>query len=109
MRFKYFYQQMLSHLGIITIAFIIVSLIVSQFAESLIFKNKEEELIAYGETIIEELEVLPSVNMNIFEKYQKVLASRNIYVTYLMKRGGFNTRKKITIPRFCFRKMNGIS
>ena len=87
MRFKYFYQQMLSHIVIITFAFIIVSLIVSQFAESLIFKNKEEELIAYGETIIEELEVLPSVNMNIFEKYQKVLASRNIYVTYFDEKG----------------------
>lgn len=55
MKVKYMYQQMLSHLGIITVAFLILSLLVSQYVESLVYKNKEEELISYGEQILKDL------------------------------------------------------
>lgn len=75
------YQQMLSHIGIITIAFLILSLLVSQYVESLVFKNKEEELSNFGEEILDELDSSFLTNTFILNQYQEVLKERKIYLT----------------------------
>ena len=75
------YQQMLSHFGIITIAFLILSLLVSHYVESLVYKNKEEELLSYGEHIVKELGVSFMTNTFTIDEYQEILKDRNIYLT----------------------------
>lgn len=80
MKFKYMYQQLLSHIGIITVSFIIVGIIVSQFAENLVYKNKEEELISYGNEILQELKFISIYDTVTLNGYQEVLDNRNITI-----------------------------
>lgn len=79
MRFKYFYQQLGSHMGVIIIAFLILSLIFTHFIENLVFENKIDELNQYGENILEDLQgVTPIRSYQILEQYGNVLAGRDI-------------------------------
>ena len=55
MKFKYFYQQLLSHVSVIIVAFLIVALLFTQFVEQYMYENKTEELKTYGETILTNL------------------------------------------------------
>src|SRR5690606_16999472 len=87
MKFKYMYQQLLSHIGIITVAFIIVGIIVSQFVEALVFKNKEEELISYGKEIVSELNFISLYDTITINKYQEVLDNQNIVIWQFDARG----------------------
>lgn len=87
MKFKYMYQQLLSHIGIITVAFIIVGIIVSQFVEALVFKNKEEELISYGTEIVSELKFISLYDTITINKYQEVLDNQNIVIWQFDARG----------------------
>ena len=87
MKVKYMYQQMLSHLGIITVAFLILSLLVSQYVESLVYKNKEEELISYGEQILKDLNNNFLTDTFTLNDYQDVLKKRNIYLTMFDSNG----------------------
>jgi len=81
------YQQMLSHLGIITVAFLILSLLVSQYVESLVYKNKEEELTSYGEQILKDLNNNFLTDTFTLNDYQDVLKKRNIYLTMFDSKG----------------------
>jgi len=87
MKVKYMYQQMLSHLGIITVAFLILSLLVSQYVETLVYKNKEEELISYGEQILKDLNNNFLTDTFTLNDYQDVLKKRNIYLTMFDSKG----------------------
>lgn len=78
MRFKYLYQQMLSHLTIILVAFLAIGIVMSQFVENLVFQNKSEELISYGENILEDLGFNLLENQRILSQYQNILADRDI-------------------------------
>ena len=57
MKFKYIYQQISSHLSIIIVAFIVLSIFFSHYVESLVYKNKAEELSEYGQNIMKDLEM----------------------------------------------------
>lgn len=81
MRFKYLYQQMVSHLTIILVAFIAIGIVMSQFVENLAFQNKSEELISYGENILEDLGFNIYENQRILNQYQNILADRDIVFT----------------------------
>lgn len=81
MKFKYLYQQMLSHLTIILLAFIAIGVVMSQFVENLIFQNKSEELISYGENILEDLGFNFYRNYQILNQYQNILNERDIFLS----------------------------
>ncbi|WAA12494.1 sensor histidine kinase [Fervidibacillus halotolerans] len=82
MKFKYLYQQMLSHIGIILLSFTMLTIVVSQYMVSLVFQNKEEELIQYGDSLLSELDYslfIDIVDTKTLNRYEQVLKSRNIF------------------------------
>ncbi|WAA09320.1 sensor histidine kinase [Fervidibacillus albus] len=87
MKFKYLYQQMLSHIGIILLSFTMVTIVVSQYMESLVFQNKEEELIQYGDSLLSELNSSLFTDTRILSRYENVLQTRNISFYLLDEEG----------------------
>lgn len=77
MKIKYFYQQLASHLGVIIIAFVILSLLFSSFARNIVYENKTEELLSYGSSILNELETNGNSRM-VLQSYGHVLGGRDI-------------------------------
>ena len=53
MKVKYLYQQLASHVSVIVIAFLILSLLFSHYVEQFVYDNKTEELTTYGQTFYE--------------------------------------------------------
>lgn len=79
MKFKYFYQQFFSHISIIVVAFLILSLLFAHYLENLVYENKAEELISYGEAILADVEGNPAAAQpQIFKQYSNVLAARKM-------------------------------
>ena len=56
MKIKYLYQQLASHLSVIIIAFLILSLLFSHYVEKFVYDSKTEELITYGQNILDDIE-----------------------------------------------------
>ena len=77
MKFKYIYQQISSHLSIIIVAFIVLSLFFSHYVESLVYKNKAEELSEYGQNIMKDLE-MRLIDREVLSDYSHILAGRKI-------------------------------
>jgi len=44
MKFRYIYQQIVSHISIIIVAFLVLSLLFAHYVETLVYTNKTEEL-----------------------------------------------------------------
>jgi signal transduction histidine kinase len=81
MKIKYIHQQFISHISIIIVAFIVLSLLFSHYVETLVYTNKTEELTDYGENIIRELERGIYTQYGVEEdlqEYTRVLAARKI-------------------------------
>ena len=77
MKFKYIYQQISSHLSILIVAFIVLSLFFSHYVESLVYKNKAEELSEYGQNIMKDLE-MRMIDREVLSDYSHILAGRKI-------------------------------
>ncbi|MBT2643232.1 HAMP domain-containing histidine kinase [Bacillus sp. ISL-41] len=78
MKVKYIYQQFLSHISIIIVAFLILSLVFTQYVETLVYKNKTEELISYGENILRDLDRGSERPDQVINQYARVLFGRDI-------------------------------
>lgn len=76
MRIKYFYQLIASHLSILLIAFLILSLLFANYVEDFAYQEKAEELESYGQRILEELEA-PRPGSNL-QPYVSILRAQNI-------------------------------
>lgn len=59
MKIKYLYQLLASHLSILIVAFLVLSLLFSHYVEELVFQNKVDELTSFGEKILNDSTVLP--------------------------------------------------
>ncbi|KAA0545289.1 HAMP domain-containing histidine kinase [Bacillus sp. BGMRC 2118] len=59
MKIKYLYQLLASHLSLLIIAFLVLSLLFSHYIEELVFQNKVDELTAFGEKILNDSTGLP--------------------------------------------------
>lgn len=77
MKFKYFYQQFFSHISIIIVAFLLLSILFTHYVENLIYENKADELISYGRAILADLKETPIASDAILNQYSNVLAARN--------------------------------
>ncbi|WP_282019255.1 sensor histidine kinase [Planomicrobium okeanokoites] len=89
-RINYFYQLMGSHLSILLISFLILSLLFVRFVEDFAYQDKAEELENYGEQILTELEgPRPGVNL---EPYVSILQAQNI--NFIV----FNQQSRILYP-----------
>jgi len=89
MRFKIFYQQLISHFGIVIVAFVGISLVVSHYVEGLVFQYKEEELISYGKSILEDLDSTLFEKQLSLSEYQHILSERGIDFSLFNSRGQF--------------------
>jgi signal transduction histidine kinase len=78
MKVKYIYQQFISHISIIIVAFLILSLVFTQYVETLVYKNKTEELISYGENILRDLDRGSERPDQVINQYARVLFGRDI-------------------------------
>jgi signal transduction histidine kinase len=87
MRIKYIYQQFLSHISIIIVAFIVLSLIFAHYIESLIYQNKVEELTSYGQNILKDFQDPRISQDEVLVQYYNVLAGRNIYLSVFDQNG----------------------
>ncbi|WP_242637891.1 MULTISPECIES: HAMP domain-containing sensor histidine kinase [Bacillaceae] len=77
MKFKYIYQQFFSHISVIVVAFLLLSMLFTHYMENLIYENKAEELISFGKAILTDLKEAPVASDEILNQYSNVLAARN--------------------------------
>ena len=78
MKFKYFYQQFFSHISIIIVAFLLLSLLFAHYLENLVYENKADELISYGKAILAEIKEAPLATDDVINQYSDVLAARKV-------------------------------
>jgi len=78
MRVKYLYQQLASHVSVIIIAFLILSLLFAHFIKNFVYESKIDELTSYGENILKDLERNRGNSQQILSEYGRVLAGRDI-------------------------------
>lgn len=77
MKFKYIYQQFFSHISVIIVAFLLLSILFTHYVENLIYENKADELISFGNAILKDLNEAPIASDAILNQYSNVLAARN--------------------------------
>lgn len=78
MKIKYFYQQLASHLSVIIIAFLILSLVFSHFVEQFVYDNKTEELASYGQSILQDIGQIRGDSRQTLQSYGHVLEGQDI-------------------------------
>ncbi|WOV87346.1 HAMP domain-containing sensor histidine kinase [Sporosarcina oncorhynchi] len=78
MKIKYFYQQLASHLSVIIIAFLILSLVFSHFVEQFVYDNKTEELASYGQSILLDIRQIQGDSRPTLQSYGHVLEGQDI-------------------------------
>ncbi len=85
MKFKYIYQQISSHISIIIVAFLVLSLLFSHYVETLVYTDKAEELAEYGDNMIKDLE-MRVLNREVLSDYSHILAGRKIeYMIFILR------------------------
>lgn len=109
-KFKYFYQQFFSHISIIIVAFLLLSLLFAHYLENLVYENKADELISYGKAILSDMKESPLASEQVIDQYSEVLAARKISFSmidhdgkvYLVNNQGpvFNN-----LPRYYWKKL----
>ncbi|MBS4216136.1 sensor histidine kinase [Neobacillus rhizophilus] len=77
-KFRYFYQQFSSHISIIIVAFLLLSLLFAHYLENLVYRNKADELISYGKAILSDIKENPYATEIVLNKYSSVLPARKI-------------------------------
>ncbi|WP_244889038.1 sensor histidine kinase [Neobacillus drentensis] len=78
MKFRYIYQQFFSHISIIIVAFLVLSLLFAHYVENLVYENKANELISYGKSILSDIEQTPQATESIINRYSSVLVTRKM-------------------------------
>lgn len=84
---KYLYQQLISHMGVLLGAFLILSLIFAHYVERLVYQNKVEELVSYGEEILLDLMDRKTSSNQVIDQYSSVLSARKINFSFFDEHG----------------------
>ena len=79
MKIKYFYQLLISHLGLLLIAIMIISTLLSHFVKDIAYQNRVDEMSSYGNEILQNFKQLPKTEM-IFRlrPFEDILSTRQI-------------------------------
>ncbi|MFD1778592.1 sensor histidine kinase [Fredinandcohnia salidurans] len=80
MKFRYMFQQLVSHISVIVVAFVILSIVFAHYVGNLVFEEKVEELTTYGENIISDISRTSNVD-SLIRQYSNMLGERNILFT----------------------------
>jgi signal transduction histidine kinase len=100
MKIKYIYQQFLSHISIIIVAFLLLSLLFAHYIENLVYQNKVEELTSFGQNVLNDFQD-PRINPDeILVQYHNVLRGRNILLSVFDQYGTILFPRERTGPRF---------
>ena len=78
MKIKYLYQQLFSHISVIVIAILVLSLLFTQYVERFVYENKIDELTSYGNNILKDLEQSRIGTQQVLREYGTVLSGREI-------------------------------
>ncbi|MBP3040351.1 HAMP domain-containing histidine kinase [Bacillaceae bacterium Marseille-Q3522] len=89
MKIKYFYQLLISHISLLIIAFLILSLLFTKFVENYIFENKVQELDSFGRQILTDLSTRVVGNEQFLKEYSQLLVARNITYIIFDSEGNF--------------------
>nr|WP_304216553.1 HAMP domain-containing sensor histidine kinase [Fredinandcohnia onubensis] len=80
MKFRYMFQQLVSHISVIVVAFVILSIVFAHYVGNLVFEEKVEELTTYGQNIISDISRTSNVD-SLIRQYSNMLGERNILFT----------------------------
>lgn len=96
MKIKYFHQLLGSHISILVIAFLLLSLLFTRFVEGYVFQTKVEELKSYGNQIVSGEASLGQrpASKAMLANYVKFLRSRDIQFVTFDQDGNIITPKK---------------
>ncbi|MEH7236651.1 HAMP domain-containing sensor histidine kinase [Bacillus sp. JJ1562] len=86
MKFRYMFQQLVSHISVIVVAFLILSIVFAHYVGNLVFEEKVEELTTYGENIISDINRTSNVDV-LIRQYSNLLNERNILFTVFDENG----------------------
>ncbi|CAM3239797.1 HAMP domain-containing sensor histidine kinase [Filibacter tadaridae] len=78
MKVRYLYQQLVSHISVIVIAFLLLSLLFSHYVEQFVYDNKTEELTTYGRNILKDIERDQRNSNALLKSYGHVLDGHHI-------------------------------
>lgn len=78
MKIKYLYQQLASHISVIIIAFLLLSLLFSHFVKQFVYENKTEELTTYGQNILYDISHDQYNSAGTLQQYGNVLGGQDI-------------------------------
>lgn len=79
MKIKYFYQLLISHLGLLLIAIIIISTLMSHFVKDIAYQNRVDEMSSYGNEILQNFKQLPKTEMVFrLRPFEDILSTRQI-------------------------------
>ncbi|WP_019153410.1 HAMP domain-containing sensor histidine kinase [Robertmurraya massiliosenegalensis] len=78
MKIKYLYQQLISHMGVLLVAFLIMSIVFAHYVERLVYQDTVDELVSYGENILTDITRGTRSATNIVNEYSNVLKGRKI-------------------------------
>ncbi|RFB13549.1 sensor histidine kinase [Bacillus sp. HNG] len=86
MKFRYMFQQLVSHISVIVVAFVILSIVFAHYVGNLVFEEKVQELTTYGENIITDISRTSNVD-GLIRQYSNMLGERNILFTVFDENG----------------------
>lgn len=79
MKIKYFYQPLISHLGLLLIAIVIISTLLSHFVKDIAYQNRVNEMSSYGNEILQDYKRLPKSEMTFrLRPFEDILSTRQI-------------------------------
>ncbi|THE09847.1 HAMP domain-containing histidine kinase [Bacillus timonensis] len=86
MKFRYMFQQLVSHISVIVVAFVILSIVFAHYVGNLVFEEKVQELTTYGENIISDINRTSNID-GLIRQYSNMLGERNILFTVFDENG----------------------
>jgi signal transduction histidine kinase len=77
-KIRYIYQQFISHISIIVVSLLVLSLLFAHYVGNLVYENKADELITYGKAILKDISRNPIATEQIITQHSAVLSARKI-------------------------------
>jgi signal transduction histidine kinase len=87
MKFKYLYQQLISHISVLVVAFLVLSILFAHYVERSVLQNKVDELTLYGQNILHDLERNQLSQERVINQYSGVLKGRSIRFSVFNQQG----------------------
>jgi signal transduction histidine kinase len=98
MKIRFLYQLVLSHLGVILVAFLLLSTLFTHYIETVVYQDKSKELLSYGKNILLALENNEFGPEKVIGQYEEVLSGRNINFSLFNQDGNILYPKGLLVP-----------